>query len=400
MEHILWTDKHMPQTINEMAGCKKVTEEIREWLGSWESGRALLLHGPTGTGKGLVVELLARELGLLLFRLDASDQRKSKDLESLVLSSKNKVLFHKGKIILLDEVDGISGRDRGAIGMITKLIKTSNFPTILIANNPWKPKLRPLRNYCKFIKFTKVPVPSIAKRLTEICDQEKISIKGDILKNLARWSQGDLRSAITDLQIISLGKEEIDEKDLESLGYRERQNTIFNILPTIFHSGSINTTRKAIYNTDTDPDEIFWWVETNLLSHLDSAENTAKAFDVLSKADIFRNAVITRQNWRLKGFMVDLLSGLSLFTTQDRHGFVAYKPPERIIRLGRTKIKRAILKSMYRKIGDATHTSNKVAKRDILPYLKAMSRSKNNVNDITDYFDLTEEEADFLKMGS
>jgi len=397
MANSLWVDKHRPRDVSEVAGSKKSIEEIRSWIGSWKKGKGLFLHGPTGTGKGMIVELIAEELGSLLFKLDASDQRKTKDLESVTSDSKNQALFHKSKIILIDEVDGVSSRDRGAVGSITKLIKDSSFPIILIANNPWKPKLKPLRNYCKFIKFTRVPVPSIAKKLAEICKKEEININDDVLKNLARWSQGDLRSAITDLQVISQGKKEINENDLESLGYRERENTIFNIMPTIFNSGNINSTRKAIYNASTDPDEVFWWVETNLPKHLGSAENTARAYDILSKADILRKAVTVKQNWRLKGFMVDLLSSISLFTERKR-GYIAYIPPERIIRLGRTKIKRAMMKTICRKIGEVTHTSSRRAQKDILPYLMLML--KNKPNDIMTYFDLEESEIDFLKQAN
>jgi replication factor C large subunit len=398
MEHILWTDKYRPKNPDEIAGGKKPITEIEEWLSAWKKGRGLLLHGPTGTGKGMSVEMIAEEIGYHLFKLDASDNRKSASIDSLLPHSKSVALFHKGKIILIDEVDSVSSRDRGAIGSIAKLIKESDCPVILIANDHRKPKLKPLKNCCTYVKFTRVPTQSIANRLADICKDEGIGVKGDVLKNLARWSQGDMRSAITDLHILSHGKKEIGDSDLEILGYRERENPLYNIIPTILHSGNIGATRNAIYNSDTDPDEIFWWIETNLPAEISSTEKRAQAYDILSKANILRNAVFTRQNWRLKGFMVDLLSGISLFTDPQRHGFVSYKPPQRFITLGRTKFKRALKQSACRKIGDVTHTSGRRAKSDILPYLTLIANNAKNKNieEMAEYFDLNEEEAGLL----
>jgi len=395
MEHVLWTEKYSPKNPDEMVGCRKTISDIRDWLGSWKRGTALLLHGPTGTGKGLSIELVAREMGFHLVRLDASENRKSANMASVMSESKNIPLFYKGKLILIDEVDSISGRERGAVAAIKKLINESASPVVLIANDAWKPKIRPLKACCRLVRFTRVPAPSIAKRLADICSLEKINAGEDVLKSLARWSQGDMRSAITDLHIISHGKTEISGKDLDALGYRERQNSVLNIMPTILHSGSINAARKAIYSSNTDPDEVFWWVETNLhteLAYREPNDKTKEAYELLSKADILRNAVHVRQNWRLKGFMVDLLSGVSLFTNPNKHGYTAYKPPQRFIELGKSKFRRALVKSLCRKISNVTHTSSKRAKRDILPFLKQMG----NKDAVAECFGLTEEEAGFL----
>jgi len=390
----LWIDKYCPKSMCEVAGNKKVISEISAWLDSWKRGKALFIHGPAGTGKGMIVELASKERDLLIIRMDASEQRKTADIESLIARSGNRSLFHKGNLILLDEVDGISSRDRGAVSAIAKLIKNSRCPVILIANDTQKPKLRPLKNHCSFIKFTRIPTPSLEKKLSEICSLAGVKFSGSALKSLARWSQGDMRSAITDMQILGQGRKEVTEEDLEMLGYRERGLSVFDVMPTIFHSRNINASRKAIYNTRIDPDEIFWWVETNLAREIGSPDSMAKAYETLSRADLLRKRVSVSQNWALKGYMVDLVSGISLFTDKSFHGYTAYKPPRRIIELGRTKFKRAVLSSLCMKIGKHTHSSKRRVKRDILPFLKLVAR--NRKSDVAEKFELTEEETNII----
>lgn len=375
----LWTEKYKPKSIKEIVGQEKHISEILKWIDSWKPGKALLISGPPGVGKTVSVEVIAKENGLDLLRLNASDERSSEKIEKFLSdSSRTLSLFKKGKLILLDEIDGISPQDKGAVTSIIKIIKTSKYPVILIANDPWIPKLRGLREHIKMIKFGKIHSVSIEKRLKEICEKEGIKVFGNTLKHLSKWSQGDLRSAILDLQTIAAGRKEIRPEDLEILGYRERTSGIFDILPIIFKSRSLNASRKAIQSSDKDPDEIFLWIENNM--HLEiPKEKLPEAFDLLSRADIFRNLVIKQQNWRFKGYMIDLMSGVSVIKGESHapvKGFILYQSPQRIAWLGKTKSRREAINSLCRKLGEVLHTSTGVVKREYLPYLKILAKTK------------------------
>jgi replication factor C large subunit len=373
----LWTDKHKPKKREEILSQGSAVREVLEWLETWRPGnKALLLYGPPGTGKTLMAEVLAKEKKWFLMQINASDERNSDSIDSALSEvSKNTSLFHSGKIILIDEVDGISSQDRGGVKAITKIIKESRFPVIITANNPYASKLQTLRNYCKFVKLSRVNTLSIERKLREICENEGVRTKEDVIKNLARWSSGDVRSAITDLQTLCQDRKEITENDLESLGYRERGANVFSILPTVFRSKNLNASRQAIKNCDKDPDEVFWWIENNLPQEFEHPDSLAKAFDVLSRADIFRRRVLSQQNWRFKGFMVDMLAGIS-FAGESSKRFIPYKSPDRFIMLAKLKRRKAVMSGIYRKIGSYTHTSGKIVQKNYIPLLKIMLRKK------------------------
>lgn len=375
----LWAEKYKPGNLEGVVGQKKAILETMEWLKKWKPGKALLFCGPPGIGKSLIVEIIAKGREFDLMQLNASDERNPEKIGNFMQTTKTKALFSKGKIILIDEVDGISGHERGGVGAVVKLIKESMFPVFVVANDPWAAKLRPLRPYVKMIKFHKVPAPSIAKRLREILGEEGVEAGPEVLKNLARWSQGDLRSAINDLQTISQGKTGLEAKDLEILGYRERKSSVFNVLPTIFHSKNIMASKNAIRGADKDPDEIFWWIETNLHHQFKDPEDLADAFETLSRADLFRSLVSKQQNWRFKGFMIDMLSGISLARRAEHHGFVPFQPPDRLIMLGRSKAKRALMNSLCKKLGREFHCSGRIVRRDYLPYLKILLKKNKGL---------------------
>ena len=364
----LWIEKYKPKKLAELVGNKKVVENMFSWIANFKPGNAVMLYGPTWIGKSLLVETLALENNLFLMQLNANDIS-LEAMEELIRSSKSRTIFNKGKIILIDDVEGISGRDRGVMGLLVELVKQSRFPVFLVVSDPYLDKLRTVKEYCELIKFDKIPSPSISKRLEEICKKENIEADKEALNNLAKFCQGDLRSAITDLQIVCLGKKNIGQEDLQALGFREREQSVFSTLQPIFHSRSVNVGRNAMQQADKDSDEIFWWIETNLLAELKTPEEIADGYNLLSVADIFRGRTTKQQNWRFKAIASDLISGISVLK-KSHTGFVMYKPPQRLVQLGRTKAKRAEREGLCEEIGKQVHCSKKIVKNSYLAYLK------------------------------
>ncbi len=369
----LWIEKHKPKNLEEIVGNKKVVEELKSFVLNFKPGEALMFYGPTGIGKSLLIETFCGQNGFLLNRIDADDVSVD-NIQEIKQSSKNKSLFCKNKIILIDELEGISGtKDRGATTEIIELIKNSKFPLILITSDPYLPKLKTVKGYCKLIKFDKIPSPSISKRLGDICAQEGIEADKEALITLSKFCQGDLRSAITDLQIACSGKKILGSTDLEALGYRERENSVFNALQPIFHSRNLSIGRNAMLTADKDSDEVFWWVENNLLQELKTPEEIAEGYDLLSHADILRGRTMKQQNWRFKAIASDLISGISVLK-KSHTGFVMYRPPQRFMQLGRAKAKRLEIAELSEELGNL-HCSRKKIAIEYLPYMKLFEKA-------------------------
>src|SRR5437870_7838187 len=159
-----WTTKYRPRTSKDVAGNKPAIEKLRDWVESWSEGRpseaAVLLYGAAGVGKTSVTEALARERGWDLVEINASDKRSGDILAKVAgLASTQSTLGSKGRLILLDEVDGINLRqDQGAILATLQIIKESRFPLVLTANDAWDPKIRPLREACLQIELKQLGV--------------------------------------------------------------------------------------------------------------------------------------------------------------------------------------------------------------------------------------------------
>jgi len=371
-----WTEKYTPQRIAEVVGQKKAVDQFLTWLKSWKPGKkAALFHGPAGTGKTALVEALGKEKNLEIIELNASDYRSASQIKEVIgQSTKQKSLFKKGKIFFIDEIDGLAGKeDRGGVGEIIKIIKESQYPIILTANNPWNVKLRSLRAYCQLIQFGKVFYWDVIKKLQYICENEKIKCDKEILKQIAKKSEGDLRSAINDLETLTRDKKEITLKDLDSLGNREREMNIFDVLKIIFKTKTAISAKLSIQNLDKDPDEIFLWIEQNIINEYEKPEEIAKAYEMLSRADLFKNRIKIRQDWKFEKYMIDLMTaGVALSKKEMYRKFSRYQYPDRISFLGRTKAKRAEDKEKLIELSKKLHCSTKKIREEFLPFFNEL----------------------------
>ncbi len=369
-----WTEKYAPQKIVEVIGQKKAVDQSLTWYKSWKPGKkAALFHGSTGTGKTALVEALGKERNLEVIEMNASNFRTASQIKEVIgQSMKQQSLFKKGKIFFIDEIDGLAGReDRGGIGEIIKIIKESQYPIILTANNPWITKLRSLRAYCQLIQFGKVFYWDMIKRLQYICEKEKIKCDKEIITQIARRSEGDLRSAINDLETLARDKKEITLKDLDSLGNREREMNIFDVLKIIFKTKTAMSAKLSIQNTDKDPEEIFLWVEQNIINEYEKSDEIAKAYEMLSRADLFMQRVKKRQDWKFEKYMIDLMTaGVALSKKEMYRKFSRYQYPDRMIFLGRSKVERKEDKERLMELSKQFHCSTKKIREEFLPFLK------------------------------
>ncbi|MGD8505532.1 MAG: replication factor C large subunit [Candidatus Bathyarchaeota archaeon] len=400
-----WTLKHKPRTLGEVVGNREAIAELSGWLKSWEQGmpkkRAALLYGPPGIGKTVTVEALANDWKLELVEKNASDYRTEEAVQKFAgLASQYGTLFGKKRLVLFDELDGLTGReDRGGVGAIIRVVKDARCPIILIANNAYNPRLSSLRFYCNLIKFKRPYVRQVTKRLKQICQREGIEPEEEALSFIAQRAQGDVRSAINDLQALAQGKEKLTYEDVSWLAHRNRKDAIFNILRLIFYSRSCDAAKSAVDLADVDLNMLFEWIYENMPYHLRDSEDLAKAMESLAIADIYRSRIRKTRNWKLIPYVIDFMTaGVAVAREKTKPaGFVPLRFPERIKLLSRTKKERQMQSKIGGKVKRRCHISSVKAKIEFLPYLKVIFESNAEMaSGIARWLDLDETMIEYL----
>jgi replication factor C large subunit len=393
----LWTEKYRPSKISQVVGNKEAVTEFLTWIETWRKGRpskkAALLYGPPGVGKTSLVHAFAKENGWEVIELNASDFRTREVIERVVgaASTLGSITGATGRIILVDEVDGIDVRaDTGAVQALTRLIGETHVPIVLVANDPWDPKLAALREMCQLIQFRRIPKPTVASVIKKIATSEGLKISEDKIKEIAEKSGGDLRSALNDLQIAAAADLEVAERD--------REKEIFAALTSVFHSGKYSEAVAALQNLDLEPAEFFTWVLDNVPDQL-TVEDLASAMEFLSKADLFLQRVNLKQSWGLLRYAVPIMTaGVAVSKKAKPKQFVRYSYPSRIRFLSSTRAERELLDGICLKIGRALHMSSRKARTEMLPFVKLMLT--HNGRGLAEFFNLTQRELEYLKGES
>lgn len=366
IDKIPWSEKYRAKSFSEVKGQNLAIEKVKLFLKNFPQKKALILYGAPGVGKTSLAYAISLENNDEILELNASDLRNKKKIAEIVgPATQQKSLFKTGKIILVDEVDGVSAsKDRGGLAELLGLIEKTSFPIIITANDIWDKKFNLLRKNSELVQLKDVDYRLISGLLHDVCGKENIVISEDVLTSIAIKSRGDVRAALNDLQILS----QMDSPELlKEVGDRNREQTIFSALQQIFKRADINQSMISVFDeVNMSIDEIFLWIEENIPLEY-SSEELFKAYDALSIADVFRGRIYRQQYWRFMVYEYFLLgSGIAAAKKYNKTGFTSYKKPSRILKIWLNNQRIAKKKSICQKYAKCTHLSTKSAMKDFM----------------------------------
>jgi replication factor C large subunit len=348
----IWTEKYKPQRIEEIPQAQ-ATIMIRNLL---SKNKPIILHGPPGTGKTTLAHTLAIQEGFEIIEMNASDLRNKDAIKRIVKNAAEQgSLFGKGKIILIDEIDGLSGtKDRGGIQELARLLPTTRVPIIITTNDIHHKKLKPIKTKGTVLEFTKINESALAKVLRKICEKENITYHEDSLKKLIEIAKGDLRASINDLQTFS------GEKELDTYGLlpRDQEESTFTVLQKVFKSEKAIEALLALENLGTDLNDFGLWLEENIPKEFSKAGEIAKAYGYLSKSKVFEGRIRRNQHWRFYAHQrIFLSAGINACKKLSNPNFTKYTRTSRLLKIWIHNQKHSIRKDIAAKIALKTHTS-------------------------------------------
>ena len=402
-EDLLWVEKYRPKKIVDIAGNEEAKAAFVDWFKSNRRGKkALLLYGPPGVGKTTLVNVASNEFGFRVIEMNASDTRSEKAINAVAGPATSFVALDtfssdvKGSLLFLDEVDGIAGNeDRGGVSAIIKIIENARIPVIMAANDPDLEKLRPLKKVCVLVRFQQVRIPLIIAALRKICQKEGVKAEFEALEHIAKNSEGDVRSAINDLQSLVETDRVLTFQDTIGLSYRNKDIGMDETLRGYFSAKSLLEASTMLSRSGVDYDELLMAVGDNLPRRYPDPVDLAKAYNFISQADVVRGR-IGIENWHLLRYFYNALSEAAAVSPQSYKPFTLIAPPIRVITLFWTKGKRMMFERICGKIGKQCHVSRNTAKESFVPILKILLEKPRVAASVVSWFQLQPEEVDFL----
>ena len=397
-----WFEKYRPKTLDAVGGNPKAVDDIKRWAEAWKTrkrGKPLILYGNTGVAKTTIAYALASDYDWEVMELNASDERKEAIINKVVgFGSQSLSITGKARLVLIEEIEGISGRrERGAAKAIAKIAKESKVPIIITTNDIKDKNLSPVKRSCEKIGVKKVSPATMSKILAGILKKEGIDYEEESLDEIAKNADGDLKAAINDLEAMACGREKLLKEGLE-LSKRNRNVDVFKALQSIFKSTDYGKCRRVLWDLNEEPRNTILWLDENVSQEYKKKEELSMAHDNLSRADIFLGRIMNRQYWGFLRYVNDLMSvGVGFAKEKPYYGFNKYRFPSYIQRMGSTRGKRAMEKRISGKIAPVVHSSARDIIVNYLPILRrALKRNPAKAKELTLKFELEEEETGFL----
>jgi len=251
MEHLLWTEKYRPKTIEECILPERLKTPFQEYVNQ-KNIPNLLLSGGAGVGKTTVAKAMCNEIGCDYIVINGSDESGIDVFRTKIKNYASSMSLSGGrKVIIIDEADYLNPNStqpalRNAIEEFAgncSFIFTCNFKNRII---------EPLHSRCAVIEFglkngEKAKMAgSFFKRIQSVLQSEKVDYDDAVIAELVKKHFPDFRRIINEMQRYSqFGK--IDSGILVQMGDVEISNIVKYIKEKDF--GSI---RKWVATTEID----------------------------------------------------------------------------------------------------------------------------------------------------
>ena len=184
----------------------------------------------------------------------------------------------------------------------------------------------------------------------------------------------------------------LKDPSLLTIDERNKETNIFNALKIVFKEKPKNEMLNVFDSVKMPIDEIILWVEENIPLEYKN-EALARAYELLSKVDLFKGRIYKQQYWRFLVYENIFLGyGISSAKKEIKTNFTNYQRPTRILKMWLNNMRSIKKKSISGKYAKYVHIGQKRAMNEF-PIVKQILKSNQAIQK---ELRLTEEEITYL----
>ena len=209
-------EKYRPQKIAHIVGQDHIKPKLKEYVNRGEMPH-LLFAGDPGLGKttsamAIAQELYGDEWTQYFLELNASDERGIDVVRDRIKEFARSGFDERDRIIFLDEADALTSEAQAALRRTIEA-NTDNCKFILSCNYPSQ-IIPAIQSRCALFTFQPVPSDQLEEHISNMADAEGIDITEDAVKQIVKYSQGDVRKAIVALDGLNIEGEQLTGDDV------------------------------------------------------------------------------------------------------------------------------------------------------------------------------------------
>ena len=321
MSYLALYRKYRPQTFEEVVGQQYVTKILKNTIDRNMTSHAYLFSGPRGTGKTTIAKLIAKLLNCESPINDipcekcpsciAFNEKNHPDIIEMDAASNNGVdeireirdkvtlmpSISKYKVYIIDEVHMLS------IGAFNALLKTLEEPPqhviFILATTELYKVPATIISRCQCFNFEKISEEDIVKKLKYIVEKENIKVEEEVLKLIAKYSDGGLRDAINLLDKLACCSTNITIDDFYEIKGIVKEEELFDIVSALVNGNTKEALEKLDYlgkkgkNLILFATELIEYLKNMLISNNTYGLDKDKIFEMI---DILNDTINNMKN--------------------------------------------------------------------------------------------------------
>ena len=193
----LWVEKYRPSSLDTYIGNDHLKSKVSVYIESGDLPH-LLLYGKAGTGKTTLAKILVKQIECDFIYVNASDVRRVDDLIPKVRGFAATIGFKDKKIIILDEVDYISGHSQAALRNLMETF--SRHCRFILTCNYVERIIDPIQSRCQSFQIVPPSKKEVAIHLSDILTNENVKFEVDDIATIINGSYPDIRKVINTSQ--------------------------------------------------------------------------------------------------------------------------------------------------------------------------------------------------------
>ena len=207
MEHLLWTEKYRPKTVDECILPERLKQPFQEYVNQKQIPN-LLLTGGAGVGKTTVAKAMCNEIDCDFMILNGSDENGVDTIRYKIKNYASSMSLNGGrKVIILDEADYLTPQAQAILrNSIEEFASNCSF---IFTCNYKNRIIEPLHSRCAVIDFglkndEKAEMAALFfKRILFILESEKVEFEHKVVAEIIKKHFPDFRRTINELQRFS-----------------------------------------------------------------------------------------------------------------------------------------------------------------------------------------------------
>ena len=221
--------KYRPKTFDEIVGQEVSIQLLKESILQKKISHAYIFSGPRGTGKTSTAKIFAKAINCTanersvpcgecdnclsfafssdVYEIDAASNNGVDQIREIIDNIKLAPISSRYKVYIIDEVHMLSTSAFNAL-LLTLEEPPKHVVFILATTNIEDVPITVLSR-CQRLDFKKIKNKNIIQCLKDVCDKEKIEITEDALLEIAEYSDGGMRDALSLLDQLSKTKDKI-----------------------------------------------------------------------------------------------------------------------------------------------------------------------------------------------